>query len=78
MGTGSAQNGCPGAVDDIRPKFTLCGSFTPATWRMTSAPFALALAPLLLDMLMMALKGRHRGPGYVLLFLLLLVVLLVV
>ena len=78
MGTGSAQNGCAGAVDDIRPKFTLCGSFALATWRMTPAPFAPALAPLLLDMFMVALKGRRCGLGYVLLFLLLLVILLVV
>jgi len=74
MANGSAQNGSAcavGAVDDIRPEFTLWGSFAQATWRMAFAPYTPALA-LLPDTHMVALRG-HCWPGYILLFLLLVV-----
>jgi hypothetical protein len=62
MGAGSAQNGSAGvvsAVDNVRPKFALWGSFALATWWMAFTLYTAALA-LLLDMLMVALKGRRR------------------
>jgi hypothetical protein len=76
MGAGSVQNGCADAADHIRPKFTLCGPFALATRRITSAPFAPALAPLLLDLLMLAFKGHWLG--YLLPLALLFILLLIV
>jgi hypothetical protein len=74
---GSAQNGCADAVDDIRPEFTLWRSFALTTRSMTLAPLTSTLA-LLLNMLIVALKGRRHWPGYLLLLLALLLALLLV